>query len=116
MIELLKVLKSQLSVYNVTFSLLLIFLLNGCTSFPSDSEHEVFWHGASPSRTYTFIFVDSSNSPIKGVTFQCFGEVNSIAMYVSLDLNSSASISDEFGNLQISHGGYQTHGSYKEKR
>lgn len=101
--------------YKFTLLLLLIFFVSGCTSSPSNSEGEVFWHGTSPSRTYTFTFVDSSNSPVKGVTFQCFGEVDSIAMYVSSDLNNSASASDELGYLQISHGGYQTHGSYKKK-
>ena len=96
----------------ITFSTLLIA---SCTSGPSSEVTEVMWHGASPNRTYVFTFVDMTDTPVPGVTFHCSGAENSIAMYVASDLNQSASLSDESGILKISHNGFQTHGTYKQK-
>ena len=92
-----------------------MFLIVACTSGPTDRATEVMWHGSSPARQYSFVFVDSNKSPVQGVSFKCIGDEGTIASYVASDLNKSATSSDSLGTLFISHNGFQTHGTYMQK-
>ena len=100
---------------NRFLAVVLMFLVVACTSGPTDRATEVMWHGSSPARQYSFVFVDSNKSPVRGVSFKCIGDEGTIASKVASDLNESATSSDSLGTLIIAHNGFQTHGTYMRR-
>ncbi|MBT1451926.1 hypothetical protein KJ365_13620 [Glaciecola sp. XM2] len=82
-------------------------VLSGCVS-------HVSWHGVLPDREYKITFIDKEQIPIRGVSFECKGELGSITELIAKELNTSATATNDNGVLVLKHSAYEVHGSYKQ--